>query len=152
MEIPELIKNYLQEVKVMQLATTRNNQPWACSVHFVFDDKFNLYWMSTKERRHSREIIDNNLVAATIPIKYPVNPLVGISVEGGAEIVDRLQAQDLIKLYDDRFGLSDKFKSDYFMGTQAHELFKLTPRLYVLYDEINFLDNPRQEWRPAGNP
>ena len=57
-EIPQLIKTYLQQVKVMQLATSHNSQPWAVNVHFAFNDKLNLYWMSTKERRHSRESKD----------------------------------------------------------------------------------------------
>jgi uncharacterized protein YhbP (UPF0306 family) len=150
-QIPDLIRRYLSEVEIMQLATSRAEQPWACSVHFAYDDKLNFYWMSTKERRHTKEVIDNNQVAVTIPIRYPDNPLVGISVEGEAEMIDRSEAGEGFKLYADRFGVNDRFRSDYMMGTQPHELFKLTPKLFVLFDEIVFPNASRQEWRLAGN-
>jgi uncharacterized protein YhbP (UPF0306 family) len=147
MEIPTLVKKYLSEAKVMQLATAAGNRPWACNVHFVADDKFNLYWLSMPSRRHSQEIANNKNVAITIAVRYPDKPVVGLSAEGQARVVDRGSAKEAIALYDEVFSLSDDFKSAYFNGTELHELYKLTPLAFVLFDEVNFPKEPRTEWR-----
>jgi uncharacterized protein YhbP (UPF0306 family) len=151
MDVGGLIRQYLDQARIMQLATSHNGQPWVVSVHFAFDDELNIYWMSTKERRHSREIYDNPLVAMTIPMRHPDNPLIGFSAEGEAEMVSRIESEGIINNYYDRFNLSEKFRSGYFMGTEKHELFKMKPRLFVLFDELNFPDSPRQEWIPKNN-
>ncbi|MBI2414593.1 pyridoxamine 5'-phosphate oxidase family protein [candidate division WWE3 bacterium] len=69
-EIKDLITKYLEEARLMQVATSINNQPWACSVYFVFDNDFNLYWISTPKRRHSLEIKENSKVAGTIVLPH----------------------------------------------------------------------------------
>jgi uncharacterized protein YhbP (UPF0306 family) len=122
MEVKELIEKYLQEVKVMQLATTADNQPWACNVHFVVDDELNLYWISKSSRRHSQEIAKNKKVSAVVAIKFPEHPVVGISVEGDAETVSSADALDL---YDRRFGLSQDFKKNLSAGLTEDKLFRL---------------------------
>jgi uncharacterized protein YhbP (UPF0306 family) len=145
-EVKKLIEKYLSEAQVMQLATTANDQPWACSVHFVADDNLNLYWISSPIRRHSQEIANNSKVAATIPIKFPEHPVVGISVEGEATIVS---TADAINLYDSKFGLSDGFKEKLQSGEADEKMYVLRPKGFVLFDQVNFKDNPHQEFKPA---
>lgn len=132
----------------MQLATSEGSQPWACTVHFAADDKLNLYWLSFPYRRHSKEIAKNKKAASTIPIRFPDNPVVGISFEGDAQAVNQATLEEAIKAYDKRFGLSPQFKKKLLGGIAEEKLYILTPRLIVLFDQINFPDNPRQEWRP----
>ncbi|MES2971687.1 MAG: pyridoxamine 5'-phosphate oxidase family protein [Patescibacteria group bacterium] len=55
-DLKQLLKKYLASTNVMQLATSVDGRPWACTVHFYADDNFNLYWISTEARRHSQEI------------------------------------------------------------------------------------------------
>ncbi|MGH7156653.1 MAG: pyridoxamine 5'-phosphate oxidase family protein [Candidatus Saccharimonadales bacterium] len=147
MEVAKLIKDYLAEAKIMQLATTDDNQPWACSVHIAADSDLNLYWLSNSFRRHSIEIEKNPKVAATIPIKFPENPVIGISVEGHAQTTDSTEA---IELYDKKFGLTPGFKQKLLEGNADEKVYVLRPRLWVLFDLVNFPDKPRQEWRPKG--
>ena len=45
-DLRERIKNYLKTARVMQLATSVDDKPWACNVHFYSDDDMNLYWCS----------------------------------------------------------------------------------------------------------
>src|ERR1019366_1117415 len=60
----ELIKKYLPNVNIIQLATSVNNQPWLCAVHFYSDANLNLYWLSTLERQHSQQLKQNPRTAA----------------------------------------------------------------------------------------
>ena len=51
----------------MQLATSRDGQPWNCSVYFVMQaGKF--YWLSFPDRRHSMELERNPRAAIAVGI------------------------------------------------------------------------------------
>lgn len=45
-------------------------------------------------------------------------------------------------------GLPPSPDSKLLSGEDPHKLYQIKPELFVLFDEINFPDNPRQEWRP----
>ena len=62
----ELLQQYFSENTLMQLATINNGQPWLCNVYFVTDEENNIYWTSTKARRHSKEILKDPNSACTI--------------------------------------------------------------------------------------
>lgn len=66
MQASELIKKYLDEKQVMQLATVRDGQPWVCNIHFVPDGNGTLYWLSKPTRRQSLEITDDSRAALQI--------------------------------------------------------------------------------------
>lgn len=147
-DIESLIRKYLGQVQVMQLATVADNQPWACNVHFAADDNLNLYWLSQPNRRHSQEIAKNKNVAATVAIKFPENPVIGVSVEGEAEVVLTPEA---VEVFDGKFNLNGDFKKKLLEGAADEKLYRLKPRLFVLFDQVKFPDRPRIEWKPAGN-
>ncbi len=68
------MNNYSQEAKqiiadhiYMTIATaSKNGQPWISPVFFAYDDKYNLYWVSYKNARHSSLIKDNPQVSIVI--------------------------------------------------------------------------------------
>jgi uncharacterized protein YhbP (UPF0306 family) len=100
MEVPDLVKKYLPQKQVMQLATTGGDQPWICNLHYISDDSLNLYWLSKNDRRHSLEIIKNPKVAATVAIKFPEHPVVAVSVEGdAAELTHKEELKRVMILY-----------------------------------------------------
>jgi uncharacterized protein YhbP (UPF0306 family) len=149
----DLIKQYLRTKYVMQLATVRNAQPWICNVHYWADDDANLYWISTEARRHSQEIKDHNKVAAAIAVQtdeYKAGtPVIGIQVEGEAEIVsDPADMKHFLRKYFDYHKHKpEKLYQDIISGKEALKLYRLKPRLYVLFDVQNFPHDPRQQWR-----
>ena len=88
MTTEELIKQYVPSKNIMQLATSVNDKPWQCTVHYFSDKDLNFYWISTKERRHSQDIEQNSSVSGYVLIhentaqeKY----IIGLSFEGTAE-------------------------------------------------------------------
>jgi uncharacterized protein YhbP (UPF0306 family) len=150
MKAPDLLKQYLQERHMMQLATMAGDQPWCCTVYFLADDQLNLYWASLPTRRHSQEIVSHNKVAAAIPVKF-VNgeKVVGIQVEGTAEeISPSASIRDITKQYATKFHRDDAWVEDFISGITEHRLYKLTPALFVLFDEQNFPTNTRIEISP----
>lgn len=87
MSLQEHIKKNLTEMRMMQVASVRGDQPWICTVYFVADDTQNLYWLSLPERRHSQEIAAHTKVAIAVPVKFDTQPVIGLQAEGTAEIV-----------------------------------------------------------------
>lgn len=52
----------------MSLAVQDNGGLWVSDVVYVFDDNFNIYWMSDPDVRHSKAILVNLQVAGTITV------------------------------------------------------------------------------------
>lgn len=150
MELESLIRSYVDQAHTMQLATSVDDQPWSCSVYYVADERFNLYWASLPTRRHSREIEVNGRVAAAITLETAVDkPVVGLSIEGTAALVERpADIKPIAIRYGQRFDRDQQWVRDFSAGRTQHKLYKLVPRSIVLFDEQNFAGDPRQEWRP----
>ena len=142
----DVIKSYLEQQHMMQLATVSNGQPWCCTVYFVTDDNYNLYWASVPSRRHSQEINSHSQVAVAIPVKFVKGqPVAGLQIEGKAvELSPSSDIRDAAERYATKFNRDTDWIEDIVAGKTEHRLYKLTPASYVLFDESNFRENPRQ--------
>jgi len=152
MEVAELIKKYLRQARMMQVATVDDGQPWVCTVYFVADGQQNLYWLSTPARRHSQEIVKNHKVAVTIPVKFDTQPVIGIQAAGVAEMVkDADTVKKVMEVYVKKYGNGKDFYNNFVAGKNEHTLYKFTPTSYALFDEVNFPDGQKHNWTPAKN-
>ncbi len=102
MDIEQKVREYIDKTIHMSLATSSENAPWICEVHFAYDDELNLYFRSLTSRRHSQEIANNPKVAGNIIDKYNVGDTeVGLSYDGLAELIsdknERKLAFDCLK-------------------------------------------------------
>jgi uncharacterized protein YhbP (UPF0306 family) len=149
MKVQGLIKKYLRQGRVMQVATSSDGQPWVCTVYFVPDEQHNLYWLSWPTRRHSQEIEQNNKIAATVPIKSG-KPVIGIQAEGVAEIIKEIMVvEKIMQKYVDKYESGKDFYELFKAGKNHHQLYKFTPNKYFLFDEVNFPDGQKHEWTPT---
>lgn len=147
MEIEQLVREYLPEGDIMQLATIGDNKPWICTVYYVSDEALNVYWLSFPTRRHSQEIAQNNAVAITVPLKLD-KPVIGIQAEGLAEVVrDADTVKKVMKQYIEKYNSGKDFYSNFVAGKNQHYMYKCMPTNFVLFDEVDFTDKPRREWR-----
>lgn len=147
MHIEPLVREYLDQAEVMQLATVANNQPWACTVHFICTDDFKIYWISDADRRHSQEIAKNPQVAVAIAVKVD-QPVIGVQIEGdAAQIADVAERERAARQFAKRHGHGDDLIQKIIGGEQP--LYRLTPRLIAIFDKQNFPDQPKQEWHIA---
>jgi uncharacterized protein YhbP (UPF0306 family) len=147
MEVKHLIQKYLQQARMMQIATVDADQPWICTVYGVEDEDLNLYWLSLPSRRHSEEIAMHNKIAVAVPIKFD-KPVVGIQAEGRAEVVkDAEQIRKVMKIYVEKYNAGKQFYDNFIAGKNEHWLYKFTPSNFVLFDEITYKEDTRKEWR-----
>ncbi len=147
--VKDLIDEYLKDAKLMQIATSRDNQPWACSVYFAYDKEFHLYWISKPTRRHSKEIHENEKVAGTIVLSHtPGDKVRGIQFQGVAkELDDKVGKIECMHYYAKRYGMDSDRVEDIIENRDGHSCYQITPKLFVLFDEVNFPDDPRQEYK-----
>ena len=149
--LKEIIKDYLKEAKLMQVATARKNKPWVATVWYVHDEDMNLYFISRRKRRHSLEIKANPNVAGAIVkphYKGSGEKVIGLQFEGLAKEATGEQLETARKLYMEKYENAEnipieKLKDPKFMVT----FYVLKPKIIALFDEINFPKDPRQELR-----
>jgi len=148
----DIVKQFLPKLNIMQLATSSDNKPWACNVHYYSDEGLNFYWISTLETRHSQDIAQNQQVAATILVHENTpeeNYVIGISIEGTAELVGENIDDQIGEAYVKKHGKGPNLVRDIASGSNPHKFYCLKPSKIVLFDSKNFPKNPRQEWKPA---
>lgn len=148
-KVEELVKKYVKEGKMLQIATVNGSQPWSCTVYYASDDDLNLYWISTIDTRHSQEIKQNSKVAASIPIKFNDTVVVGLQLEGEAELIKNSEViKKKAKLYSEKFQRGVDWLEDFIAGNNPHKLYRIKPRLFVVFDRVNFPEDSRKEWIP----
>jgi hypothetical protein len=143
MDLKALIQQYLKDNKHMQLATVRDGKPWICTVYFVADDSFNLYWMSSRSRQHSLEILNDPHAAVTVVRDTERKQALQITGEAHEVTDEDLARAD--ELYQGKFGPKNydlneikQHKPD----GRAYWVFK--PTSISLWDEVNFPEAPKQ--------
>jgi uncharacterized protein YhbP (UPF0306 family) len=134
-EVEKIIRGYIPQVVHMSLATCSNNRPWVCEVHFAYDDALNLYFISSKNRRHSQEIELVPFVAGNIVTQHHKNQKVrGVYFEGQAARVENVSKKHsgylaYVAHLGARDGMLDEISKD---GDAS--LYKITVENYYLFD------------------
>ncbi len=144
MDVRSLPTEYLESAKLMQLATSVMNNPWVCSVWFAADDELNIYWFSSTIRRHSDEVLVNESVAGAIALpQEPDNAPRGVQFEGKAhKLLEAIEIEKAKSLFTGRIFSLEKI--DDLIANRSHCFYMIEPAQYVLFDAINFPDNPKQ--------
>jgi uncharacterized protein YhbP (UPF0306 family) len=101
MDIEQAIRDYLPDILHLSLATSQDNKPWVCELHFGYDEDLNLYFRSFTSRRHSQEIAANPYVAGDIVTQHDVTEKPrGIYFEGMAKMIETdAERADIIKYF-----------------------------------------------------
>ena len=146
-KLRQLITEYMKNARLMQLTTSSNNQPWACSVWFGFDENLNIYWFSSTNRRHSKEIAANNKVAGAIVIpQTPEDIPRGVQFQGTAELLEKKEdVEKAMSVYVGKIFSKEtvlELMEDY---EHPHKFYRVRPSLYVLFDMVSFPENSRRE-------
>lgn len=148
MDPKQLITKFLKQNRVLQLATSVNNQPWACNVHYIIDEGLNIIWISTPQRRHSIEIAENAKAAFVLKVHEDTAEepyVIGLSGEGEAALIPENEIESIAKDYFAQTGKPQSLLKDILDGKNPHKFYKLRITSFVLFDTKNFPDDPRQE-------
>lgn len=148
MDIKDEIKTYLASTQIMQLSTSSNDQPWTATVYFAYDSNLNIYWLSRSDRRHSRDIEKNSKVSGAITKLHTYGEKVrGIQFEAIAEKLAGEDASSGLEIYYERYSMARDRVKNLLVGSAGETLviYRAIPSRFVLFDEVNFPDNPLQE-------
>ncbi|HVX57710.1 MAG TPA: pyridoxamine 5'-phosphate oxidase family protein [Candidatus Saccharimonadales bacterium] len=140
----QLAKEYLRQIKVMQLATSENNVPWICTVHFYADDELNLWWSSRTDRKHSQQLANNPQASATVLVHENTpekDYVIAVTAAGVVELVKDIPA-DIRQAYITKLDRPDHLLPP----NNMQEFYRLKPRSIVVFDTKNFSQDPRQEF------
>lgn len=131
---------------MLHLGTAHGGRPWVTTLYFAADIDMNIYWLSRKSRRHSREIANNSHVAGSIILPHNYGDKVrGLQFEGEAR---ELCGQDSIagqNIYSSKFWIVEDRAMTAKEGKDDQACYQIRPAKYILFDEVNFPDNPSQE-------
>lgn len=64
--LKEKVLAFLDENKLITLATEKNAQPWAVTVTYAFDQEYNLFFYSDPQTKHAKDLSKNPHVAVAI--------------------------------------------------------------------------------------
>jgi uncharacterized protein YhbP (UPF0306 family) len=146
MDPKKLAKQYLEQIKIMQLATAENNNPWICTVHFYADDNLNLYWSSRTDRKHSEQLAGNPMASATILVHENTpekDYVIAVTATGKAELVKE-PPEGVREAYRAKLD-----RPDFLMPPNNNqEFYRLRPDTMIVFDTKNFPKDPRQEFKP----
>jgi uncharacterized protein YhbP (UPF0306 family) len=150
MDIEKTIRAYLPQVVHMSLATSKDNKPWVCEVHFACDDNLNIYFRSSTSRRHSQEIAQNPNVAGNIVTQHFLNqPVRGVYFEGTAQVAnsdeERLEA---FKAMQARYQLEDTVFEES-KKPDGSQFYKIAVATFYLFD--SYTSKPSQKYELVWN-
>jgi len=138
MDATELTKDYIADARVMQLATLHEGKPWICTVYYIYDADYNLYWTSLPTRKHSQDIAADPHVAVAIAVKLD-QPIIGLQAAGTVTVVqDAAVVKSVMGDYAAKYHQGQDFYDNFVAATNQHTLYKFIPDAYVLFDEVNF--------------
>lgn len=135
-DIEKIIRDYLPEVVHMSLATSADNKPWICEVHYAYDNELNLYFVSEQSTRHSQEIEKNPSVAGNIVKQFANGEKVrGVYFEGVAEKLENVDANNPAFIsYHERYGLPTDALED-FKKEGESRIYKIAVNMFYVFDK-----------------
>ncbi len=147
MDLEMIITDYLEASNQLQIATTVSDQPWCCTVYFAHDEKYNMYWISKKDSRHSQEIEQNKKTAGVIVKEHALgDPVRGLSLEGESGHIPKDSPDFLTQFshYATKFNWDQSAINEMADGTNYRDLYVFKPTSIVLFDALNFPGEKRQ--------
>jgi len=132
------VSEILTKTHLMSLATQDDAGVWVADVIFIYDEGWNIYWLSAPETRHSQAILKNNQVAGTITLSTKKGePNLGIQFEGKAERLEGIQFNLIVKHWAKRGHPAPEI-SQALKLLDGDYWYKLVPTKIELIDESNF--------------
>jgi uncharacterized protein YhbP (UPF0306 family) len=148
-QIKELLKKLYQDAPIFNLSTSIGDQPWTCTLIFVWDEDLNMYWLSSADARHSKNIEQNPKVSATITMVESDGKGRMAQIEGVCTVVEddqrRVEADQNFKVRHHMAGLMTIDEA--LEETKKLKLYQLKPTAIHLTHEPLF-GRGKQEYTP----
>lgn len=128
----EKAKKIISNILYITLATSaRDCEPWNTPVYSAYDEKYNFYWVSSPQSRHSKNIKENGKVAIVIyNSSDPEGAGEGVYVQAKAcELTDASEIERALKLLYERKNKPVKPVAD-FVGDSPRRVYKAVPEKF----------------------
>ncbi|HSX28614.1 MAG TPA: pyridoxamine 5'-phosphate oxidase family protein [Candidatus Saccharimonadales bacterium] len=138
-DVEKVIREYLPRIVHMSLGTSKDNRPWVCEVHFVYDEHLNLYFRSLTSRRHSQEIATNPHVAGNIVRQHAVGeyPPLGVYFEGtAAMLTDEADRKAIEPVFKERLQNPADILADA-QNPDGHQFYKITVDNWYVFGKLD---------------
>ncbi len=122
------ILKFLAKNRLMSLATSAGNKPWATTVFFAYDANCTIFFYSREDTKHCRNIGKNPNVAVTFN-QYAGKPnsIKGLQITGRASKVPPRARAKCYRIFTKRYPWAKNFAGD-------HALYTIRP------EEIHYID------------
>jgi uncharacterized protein YhbP (UPF0306 family) len=148
----ELLREFVAGGTVLQIGTS---SPWGNHCWYAADKDLRLVLVSKETRRHSREFLIDPRVAGSILHEIPIygpghgpgEKVRGVYFEGTIERLEREHLDWAFDLYQQRWRDAPALPTLEHIASPDNpdRMWLITPRAFVLFDEVNFDGDPRQE-------
>lgn len=138
-ELKEVIVDTLRDGDVVNIATANNAQPWVAAMLYVYDQEFNLYWLTKETTRHSQEIAVNPKVAANITVVAENGTARQLQIEGEAHLHndEQIACQVEDKYHKRHKNFPSKSISELAEEVKHYVLYKLAPvKIFVTHEAL----------------
>jgi len=132
--IKDLIKEVLEKGYLVSLATVDEGGVWVSDVIYIFDNDFNIYWMSDPNVRHSKAILKNPKIAGTITANLPKEDNLGIQFEGLAQKIEGARHDLAVKHFSKRKKEAPKEDEDVLQGDSWYVL--KPKKIELIYEKL----------------
>ena len=150
-EVFKTIEPYIENVKLLVIASSDKNHPWIATVFYCYDEELNLYFLSRLARRHSQEIVRNKRVAVAIADQNQIfgNKMKGLQIEGTCIPLNGKEAKNAFELYKKRFVKVEgfmpekslvRYEESFSKGEVIHRVWKIIPTKIKIFDESRYGD------------
>ncbi len=135
-DIKVRILEVLERGYLMSLGTADSGGVWVAPVIYIFDGSLTLYWMSSPDVRHSKAILENASLAASIALSNVGGEKnLGLQFAGKARKIDGPRYDLALKHFGKRDKPAPPESEDILKGRSWYEL---KPDFIELIDEENF--------------
>jgi len=145
----KIVLDYLQKYRLMVIATY-GSFPWIASVYYSYDNNLNLYFLSSPDTLHVKQIKMNEKVAVAIVDSHQkVTDLKkGLQISGIAEEINGAnKIKHALRLWKDTLNIVNPNYSYEGMMKKLIKgrMFKITPHKIKLFDQNMFKVEDGQE-------
>jgi uncharacterized protein YhbP (UPF0306 family) len=149
MDKDQLIREYVEAGKVMQLATVGEEGPWMCHVWYALDwSGQRLLFTSRTIRTHSRHLESDGRVAGGILNALPNalgEPVQGVTFTGIGRVVRISELAQSLVLFCKRWPAANLVHAAIENGSTNSRLYEVLVDRWILHDEVNSPNDPRFE-------
>ena len=141
------IINHLEKYKLMSVGTYFR-LPWSAPVYYLFDEDFNLYFVSNPKTKHCQNISKNPKVSVVIadPNQDPKGNKVGFQARGVAKkVTSASELKVIINSWNKRGFVPITYKL--FMKVWKSRFYKIKLTDVQVFDENQSVDNELRFWK-----